>query len=86
VARSPHDQEVRNPPERRGGRGLLIVFYALFGLFTLNILLGKARLQFGWDVPFLLSDVAEFLLLLAAAAVLMLAALRRQEGAAGGDS
>lgn len=86
MARSPHDQDVRDPPERRGGRGLLIVFYALFGLFTLNILLGKASLQFGWSVPFLLSDVAEFLLLLLAAAVLMLAAWRREKGAAGGDS
>lgn len=86
MARSPHDRDVRKSPERRRGRGLLIVFYALFGLFTLNILLGKSGLQFGWNVPFLLSDVAEFLLLLAAAAVLMLAALQREKGAADDNS
>lgn len=67
----------------RKGRGFLIVFYILFALFTLNILLGKAGVQFGWDLPFLLGDVPEFLLLLVAAVFLMLAALRREWGRAG---
>jgi hypothetical protein len=64
----------------RKGRGFLIVFFILFTLFTLNILLGKAGIQFGWNLPFLLGDVPEFLLLLVAAMFLMLAALRREKG------
>jgi len=51
--------------------------YVLFGLFGLNVLLGKASVQLGWDLP-LLGDVAEFLLLLLATAVLTLAGLRRE--------
>lgn len=62
---------------RRGGR-YLAVFFGLFGLFNLNVLLGKAGIQFGWDVPFLLGDVPEFLLLLIAAVFLILAALGRE--------
>jgi hypothetical protein len=74
----------RNENNRRNrmGRGFLIVFFILFGLFTLNILLGKASVQFGWRLPFLLGDVPEFLLLLAAAVFLMLAALMREGGRA----
>ncbi len=62
----------------RRGNVYLAVFFVLFGLFILNVLLGKAVIQFGWDVPFLLGDVAEFLLLLVSAVFLMLAALRRE--------
>jgi hypothetical protein len=72
----------RNGANRKG-RGFLVVFYILFALFTLNILLGKASVQFGWDLPFLLSDVTEFLLLLVSAVFLMLAALMRERGRAG---
>lgn len=67
----------------RGGRGFLIVFFGLFSLFGLNILLGKAGVQFGWNLPFLLGDVPEFLLLLVAAVFLMLAALARERGSSG---
>ena len=67
----------------RKGRGSLIVFFVLFALFTLNILLGKASIQFGWDLPYLLGDVPEFLLLLVAAMFLMLAALGREKGESG---
>lgn len=71
-------QRNRRPDDDgRGTRALLAAFFILFGLFCLNVLLGKARVQFGWDLP-LLGDVAEFLLLLLAAAVLTLAALRRE--------
>lgn len=67
----------------RDGRGFLMVFFGLFALFVLNILLGKARVQFGWNLPFLLGDVPEFLLLLVAAVFLMLAALARERGQSG---
>jgi hypothetical protein len=66
-----------NSAGRRGG-WYLTIFFVLFGLFTLNVLLGKAGIQFGWDVPFLLGDVPEFLLLLVAAVFLVLAALGRE--------
>ena len=56
----------------------LITFALLFLLFWLNILWGKAKISFGWQVPFLLSDVAEFLLLLATALFFTLAAVCRE--------
>ena len=63
-------------------------FALLFLLFWLNILWGKAKISFGWQVPFLLSDVAEFLLLLATVVFFIIAAgsretlvIRDQEGA-----
>ena len=66
-------------------RRWLIVFFGLFGLFCLNVLLGKAAVQFDWTLPFLLGDVAEFLLLLVSVGFLVLAALtREQEGPDGG--
>ncbi len=68
----------RNGSARRRGRVSLAVFWVLFVLFGLNILLGKATVQFGWDLPLLLGDVPEFLLLLAASVFLMLAALGRE--------
>jgi len=67
----------------RKGRGFLVVFFVLLALFILNILLGKASIQFGWNLPFLLGDVPEFLLLLVAATFLMLAALGREKGQSG---
>lgn len=81
--RPKQGQTSANGDTNRKGRGFLIVFFILFALFTLNILLGKAGVQFGWDLPFLLGDVPEFLLLLVAAVFLMLAALRRERGRAG---
>lgn len=82
TARPGHDGTDRNDASRKG-RGFLAVFYVLFTLFTLNVLLGKAGIQFGWDLPFLLGDVPEFLLLLAVAVFLMLAALGWEKGRSG---
>ena len=69
-------------PDNRNLRNLarfnLGVFALLFLLFWLNILWGKAKISFGWQVPFLLSDVAEFLLLLATAVFFTLAAVCRE--------
>ena len=56
----------------------LSAFALLFLMFWLNILWGKAKISFGWQVPFLLSDVAEFLLLLATAVFFTLAAVSRE--------
>jgi uncharacterized protein YybS (DUF2232 family) len=76
------EQDQTNGASRKG-RGFLVVFFVLLALFILNILLGKASIQFGWNLPFLLGDVPEFLLLLVAAMFLMLAALRREKGQSG---
>ena len=69
-------------PDNRNLRNLarfnLGVFALLFLLFWLNILWGKAKISFGWQVPFLLSDVAEFLLLLATAVFFTLEAVCRE--------
>lgn len=54
-------------------------FALLFLLFWLNVLLGKARISFGWQIPFLLGDVAEYLLLLATALFFTLAAIGREK-------
>jgi len=83
TARPEQDQGNETSGANRKGRGFLAVFFILFVLFILNILLGKAGIQFGWDLPFLLGDVPEFLLLLAAALFLMLAALTREGGQPG---
>lgn len=54
------------------------IFALLCFLFWLNIILGKAKISFGWEVPYLLSDVAEYILLLLTALFFTLAALGRE--------
>ena len=56
----------------------LAAFWILFGVFVLNILLGKAAIAFAWEGLPLLSDVAEFLLLLVAMVIFVVAALQRE--------
>ncbi len=56
----------------------LAAFALLFFLFWCNVLLGKAKISFGWQIPFLLSDIAEYLLLLATALFFTLAAIGRE--------
>ncbi len=67
-------------------RTSLRVFFALFLVFSLNVVLGKAEIQYGWEMPFLLEDVPEFLLLLVTAVFLMLAALARERSSSGQSS
>ncbi len=59
-------------------RANLGVFVLLFLLFWLNVLLGKANIRFGWQVPFLLSDIAEFLRQLMTTLFFTLAAIGRE--------
>lgn len=63
---------------RRSNR-LMAVCALLFAFFCLNVLLGKARILFGLNLPFLLPDVTEFLLLLLSALFFTLAALAREK-------
>ena len=83
MTRSAQDQIPRPEPARRRGNGYLKVFYVLFLVFTIDVILGKANIQFGWNVPYLLGDVPEFLLLLVVAVFLTLAALGRERDRSG---
>ena len=49
----------------------------LGAMFLANVILGKAKVLWGWELP-LLSDVWEFLLLLLVALYFTLAALHRE--------
>jgi len=62
----------------RLGRIFMWTFLILFFLFVLNILIGKAGIAFDWEPPFLLSDVAEYLMLMATAVFFILTALVRE--------
>lgn len=59
----------------------LYIFLVLFALFVANVLLGKGRVEFGWNIPFLLNDVMEFLLLLFGALFFVRAALTAEQAA-----
>lgn len=68
-----------DPASERRSRRLMTVCAVLFTLFSVNVLLGKARIVFDLDLPFLLPDVPEFLLLLFSALFFTLAALAREK-------
>ena len=67
----------RDRPPR--GRIMLAIFVVCFCLFTLEVLLGKAVVAFGWEGVPLLSDVAEFLLLLFTVTMFVVATLRLEQ-------
>jgi hypothetical protein len=54
-----------------------------FGLFVLDVLLGKAALAYGFEPILKLGDVGEFLMLLAAVICFMIEALRCESKQAG---
>ncbi|MEE4216241.1 MAG: hypothetical protein V2I48_01410 [Xanthomonadales bacterium] len=56
----------------------LVASGALFGLFVLDVLLGKAALLYGYEPILKLGDVGEFLVLLAAVVLFMIEVLRRE--------
>ncbi len=70
-------------PARRGrpprGRITLAIFLVCFCLFTIEVLLGKAVIDFGWQGVPLLSDVGEFLLLLFTVTMFVVATLRLEQ-------
>ncbi len=70
-------------PARRGrpprGRITLAIFLVCFCLFTIEVLLGKAVVAFGWQGVPLLSDVAEFLFLLFTVTVFVVATLHLEQ-------
>ena len=50
----------------------------LFGLFLLNVLLGKAALLFEFEPPVQIGDVGEFMVLFAAIICFVIEVLRRE--------
>jgi len=66
-----------NNTKGKEGSGAMIVFFALFAAFFINVLLGKANISYGLKIPHL-GNVAEFLLLFAACVSLIVAALKRE--------
>ena len=63
---------------RRAGNGVLRIALCLFGLFFVNLLVGKGNVALHWGLPHL-DGVGEFLLLGAASTMLILAALKQEE-------
>ncbi len=61
----------------KGGKVALIIFYSLFALYFINVLVGKATVSYGMNLPHL-GNVAEFLLLSVACVALIVAALKRE--------
>ncbi|MEQ8355330.1 MAG: hypothetical protein RH942_07315 [Kiloniellaceae bacterium] len=75
----PPGKPVIDEASARRSKLLLRICFIFFGLFGLNVLLGKAQIVFGFDLGVLLPDVAEFLLLLVSALFFTLAALAREK-------
>jgi len=69
--------EQNNKTNVKEGKGALITFFLLFALYFINVLVGKAKVSYGLNLPHL-GNVAEFLLLSVACVTLIVAALRRE--------
>jgi formate-dependent nitrite reductase membrane component NrfD len=59
------------------GKGALTTFFLLFAFYFVNVLVGKAKVSYGLNLPHL-GNVAEFLLLSVACVALIVAALKRE--------
>lgn len=62
----------------RWARRTLALFLIAFSVFVVNVLLGKAEVALGWNIPYRFSDVGAFLSLFAAAGFFTIAALTRE--------
>ena len=71
----PAQQENRTNDKR--GKAAMTTCYVLFALYFFNVLLGKAHISYGLNVPHL-GNVAEFLLLFLASISLVVAALKKE--------
>ncbi len=69
--------EQNNKTNDKGGKVALFAFYSLFALYFLNVLVGKAMVSYGLNLPHL-GNLAEFLLLSVACVALIVAALKRE--------
>jgi len=77
-------EKKKNGSYTTGERLTLLVFAVSVALYFLNVLLGKASIQWGWDV-FYLGDISEFLLLLFASIAFVVAALHRESNTEGNN-
>ncbi|WP_136795295.1 MULTISPECIES: hypothetical protein [Desulfosediminicola] len=59
------------------GKVGVILFAISFGLYVLNVLVGKASVVYGWEI-FHLGNVGEFLLLFTASIAFIVAALHSE--------
>ena len=59
------------------GRGALITCFVFFGIYFLNVLLGKVNITYGLNLPYF-ENVMEFLLLSMASVFLIIAALKAE--------
>ena len=66
-----------NKTNGKEGKGALITCFVLFALYFINVLLGKAKISYGLNLPHL-GNVAEFLLLSVASVSLIVAALKSE--------
>ena len=62
------------------------MLFVLVGIFAANVILGKAQIALGWQIPYLLRDVPEFLLLLVAAVFFTIAALLAERDVGDNDT
>lgn len=69
--------EQNNKSNGKEGKGALITFFLLFAIYFVNVLVGKAKVSYGLNLPHL-GNVAEFLLLLVACVALIVAALKKE--------
>ncbi len=73
---------------KRLGNLSLAAFCATFALFAANVLLGRGRAAFGWEIQVPLGDVGEYLVLLLSALFFTAGTLIREyvdENATGDD-
>ena len=66
-----------NKTNGKGGKVALYTFFLLFTIYFVNVLVGKAKVSYGLNLPHL-GNVAEFLLLLVACVALIVAALKKE--------
>ena len=69
--------EQNNKTNGKGGKVALYTFYLLFAIYFVNVLVGKAKVSYGLNLPHL-GNVAEFLLLSVACVALIVAALKKE--------
>ncbi|MGW8187793.1 MAG: hypothetical protein ACWGNK_11015 [Desulfobacterales bacterium] len=66
-----------NQTNGKEGKVALLTFYLLFAIYFINVLIGKAQVSYGVNLPHL-GNVAEFLLLFVACVALIIAALKKE--------
>lgn len=69
--------EQQNDKNNKIGRIAAVFAAVFFGLYILNVLIGKGKIVFGWEV-FHIGNVGEFLILLSASVAFIVAALQAE--------